>query len=82
MFPALLEGVKLTPVGGGDAHPSVMACSWYMKLCSSVLPGSAPGPDSWNVAYGEMSSDVSGISMSDTMVPASLTPQISSLQFL
>lgn len=67
---------------GGLAHPSVMACSWYMKLCSRVLfgwrpaaeasaaPPSPPNPpnparlppppsESWNVAYGEMSSAVS-----------------------
>lgn len=73
-----------TPEGGGEAQPSVMACSWYIKLCRRVLFGSPPGPDSWNVAYGEMSSDVSGISVIDTMVPASLsraslTPAISLL---
>lgn len=68
--------------GGGLAHPSVMACSWYMKLCRRVLfgwrpaavasaappsPPNAPNParlppppsESWNVAYGEMSSAVS-----------------------
>lgn len=68
--------------GGGLAHPSVMACSWYMKLCKRVLfgwrpaavasaappsPPNAPNParlppppsESWNVAYGEMSSAVS-----------------------
>lgn len=44
-----------TPGGGGEAHPSVIACSWYIKLWSKVLFGS----DSWNVAYGEMSSEVS-----------------------
>lgn len=50
-----LSVILLTPGGGGEAQPSVMACSVYMKLWSSVLLGSA----SWNVAYGEMSSDVS-----------------------
>lgn len=68
--------------GGGLAHPSVMACSWYMKLWRRVLfgwrpaaeasaaPPSPPNPpnparlppppsESWNVAYGEMSSAVS-----------------------
>ena len=58
-----------------------------MKLCSRVLCGSAPGPDNWNVAYGEISSDVSGTLLRDTMVPASfssasLTLAISCLQFL
>lgn len=26
-------------LGGGDAHPSVKACSWYMKLWSKALVG-------------------------------------------
>lgn len=73
---------RTVAAGGGLAHPSVMACSWYMKLCRRVLfgwrpaaeasaaPPSPPNPpsparlppppsESWNVAYGEMSSAVS-----------------------
>lgn len=76
------EETYTVAAGGGLAHPSVMACSWYMKLCRRVLfgwrpaavasaappsPPNAPNParlppppsESWNVAYGEMSSAVS-----------------------
>lgn len=51
---------------GGEAHPSVMARSWYMNECRSVLVGAkwcvwarVLASESWNVAYGEMSSEVS-----------------------
>lgn len=43
-----------------------MARSWYMNECNSVLVGAkwcvwakVLASDSWNVAYGEMSSEVS-----------------------
>lgn len=45
--------------GGGEAHPSVIGCSWYIKLCNIVFWGSVLGSDNWNVAYGDMSSEVS-----------------------
>lgn len=45
--------------GGGEAHPSVTGCSWYMKLWSMVFWAKVLGSDSWNVAYGDMSSEVS-----------------------
>lgn len=55
-----------TAAGGGDAHPSVIALSWYMNECNKVFAGTewwgwanVDASDSWNVAYGEMSSDVS-----------------------
>lgn len=55
-----------TAAGGGDEQPSVNARSWYINECSSVLAGpawwgcaSVLASDNWNVAYGEMSSEVS-----------------------
>lgn len=55
-----------TAAGGGDEQPSARALSWYMNECSSVLAGppwcgcdKLPASDSWKVAYGEMSSEVS-----------------------
>jgi len=56
-----------TAAGGGDEQPSARARSWYMNEWSSVLAGPPwcgcdmlpPASDSWKVAYGEMSSEVS-----------------------
>lgn len=51
---------------GVEEHPSVGARSWYIKEWSKVFGGpdwcaKALTSDSWKVAYGDISSDVSKI---------------------
>lgn len=35
----MLCGLVLSTAGGGEAHPSVIARSWYINECSSVFAG-------------------------------------------